>query len=145
MNRAWSPRVPVHDSSTFFPLHFQSFPDPEIRIRPAPVLTSNRRHAYPTPTRRPTRHRLPFLPIPRLSHAQRRPGDPTVCVTKLSAIPATRGGTSIYPHTRNPPSSRVLRHNAPSPGRCHARRPGALASERAPPATPPATTRRSRL
>src|ERR1035441_9913749 len=35
-----------------FPLHFQSVPDLKLGIRPAPVLTSNRRHAYPTPTDR---------------------------------------------------------------------------------------------
>src|ERR1035438_8391731 len=75
-------------------------------MRPAPMLTSNRRHAYPTPTRRPTRHPLPdrSRPIPRLSHPQNRPREPPVCVTKSSAIPATRSETSTYTHTRNPPA-----------------------------------------
>src|ERR1019366_1641643 len=62
------------------------------------------------------RHRRPIPPPPR-----RRPGDPPVCVTKSPVIPATRSRKRAYPHTRNSPTSRILRHTiARSPSRCGA-------------------------
>ena len=50
----------VSSFSTFFFPSFQSVKDPKIEIFPAPMLTSNRRDAYPTQTPRPLRlRRLP--------------------------------------------------------------------------------------
>src|ERR1017187_2637691 len=84
-----------------FPLSSQPFQAPRTGILPCSMLTSNRREAVPTPT-------------PRASH-RTRPAGPPVCVTKLPAIPATQTRQATYPRTRNHPTFRVLRHNAPPP------------------------------
>jgi hypothetical protein len=91
---------PVTPLSTFFSSPFQSFTDPKIGLPPAPMLTSNRRDAYPTQTPRP--------PSPTCSRG------PRPSVTKSPAIPATKSQERTYPYTTNTPSSRTLRHNAPA-------------------------------
>ena len=82
-----------------FPLSFQPFPAPRTEIPSPPMLPSNRRHAVPTPTPRPSRRNCPV--------------DPPNCVTKFPAIPATQTRQATYPHTSNTLDSRELRHNAP--------------------------------
>src|ERR1019366_7970121 len=73
-------------------------------MNPAPMLTSNRRDAYPTQTARPVW--LPTLP----SHRPTR----SACVTSFPQFPATQSKKMVYHHTRNNIGSRILRHNAPS-------------------------------
>src|ERR1017187_9751606 len=58
--------------------------------------------------------------VPLAAAGVRAAGRSAVCVTKLSSIPATRSEKRPYPYTRNTPSSRILRHNAPGPDRFQA-------------------------
>ena len=92
---------PVTPSSTFFSSAFQSFTDPKIGVHPTPLLTSNRRDAYPTQTPPPA------LP----AHLRDRQN----CVTKSRALPAIQSPKRTYPYTTINPSSKELRHNAPPP------------------------------
>ena len=98
------------------------------------MLTSNRRHATYSPTPPPLRPRRlpPHRPIPRPTHPRRRPGDPPVCVTKSTTVPATQAQKRTYIRTKYSSSSAILRHNAPRPGPRHARRPLSVAVGRFP-------------
>src|ERR1039458_4381807 len=129
IGKAWSANRQLQ---TFFPLHFNY-----LQIRKSEFLPPRcyprigGMHIPPQSRIAQTRYLLYGLPIPRLSRPFRRPGDRPVCVTKLPAIPATRSGKGTYPHTRNPPHSWVLRHNALGP-RSQPRRPVAVASDGVP-------------
>jgi hypothetical protein len=92
---------PVTPSSNFFSSTFQSFTDPKIGLHLTPMLTSNRRDAYPAKTS------LPALP----AHVP----DRQICVTKSPAIPAMPSPKRTYPHTTITLSSRELRHKTPDP------------------------------
>src|ERR1022692_1956698 len=85
-------------------------PDPTV------PFTINPAAPPPSTPSRPS----PRAVSPSLLSASAPWGDRPVCVTKLSSLPATRSEKRAYPYTRNTPSSRSLRHNAPGPGRFQA-------------------------
>src|ERR1035437_6918721 len=87
-----------------FPLHFKPVTDLKLRISPAPVLTSNRRHAYPTPTRRPTRYPLPPFP----------PNPPPIPPPKPRARSAGLRHKTLR-HPRNPKRNKHLSPHKKSP------------------------------
>lgn len=81
------------------------------------MLTSNRRHAAYSPTPPPLRPRLlpPHRPIPRPTHPRRRRGDPPVCVTKSTTVPATQAKKGLI-YTQNiPPAPRFCVTTPPAP------------------------------